>query len=120
MSPRSFNRRFLTCATLALATALAAPAFAADAAAGEEAFVRFGCYTCHGYEGQGAGTGPKLAPEPLAFDAFSTFVRQTSGDMPPFTPATLSDEELQNIHAYLESIPATPDPASIPLLQQLQ
>lgn len=107
------------------AAVLAAPimvtaASAQDAQAGREVFERVGCYTCHGYEGQGAGTGPRLAPNPLPYEAFSTFVRQTAGDMPPFTPAVLSDEDLRSIHAYLESVPQPPDPADIPLLQNIQ
>ena len=112
---------------LAAVAAIAAPvlfvnsaAFAADADAGREAFERVGCYTCHGYEGQGAGTGPKLAPDPLPYAALSNFVRQSSGAMPPFTPAVLPDADLQNIYAYLQSIPQPPDPDGIPLLQDIQ
>jgi len=95
-------------------------AFAADADAGREAYVRVGCYSCHGYEGQGAGTGPKLAPDPLPYAALSNFVRQTSGAMPPFTPAVLPEEDLQDIYAYLESRAEAPDPDDIPLLQDIQ
>ena len=99
---------------------LVSGASAQDAEAGREAFVRFGCYACHGYEGQGANTGPRLAPNPLPYEALSTFVRQTSGDMPPYTPATLSDQELRNIYAYLESRAEAPDPDDIPLLRDIQ
>jgi mono/diheme cytochrome c family protein len=95
-------------------------AFAADADAGREAYNRVGCYSCHGYEGQGAGTGPKLAPDPLPYAALSNFVRQTSGTMPPFTPAVLTEEDLQDIYAYLQSQPAAPDPDDIDLLQDIQ
>jgi mono/diheme cytochrome c family protein len=109
--------------------AIAAPALfastyalaaAADADAGREAYIRAGCYSCHGYEGQGAGTGPKLAPDPLPYAALSNFVRQTSGAMPPYTPAVLPEEDLQDIYAYLQSRPAAPDPDDIPLLQDIQ
>jgi mono/diheme cytochrome c family protein len=99
---------------------IAGPVSAQDAEAGRETFVRAGCYSCHGYEGQGAGTGPKLAPGPIPYEAFSTFVRQTAAEMPPYTPAVLPEEELRNIHAFLQSIPESPDPADIPLLQSLQ
>lgn len=109
------------------ATMIAAPVIfvgtsvlAADAAAGKETYIRVGCYSCHGYEGQGAGTGPKLAPDPLPYAALSTFVRQTAGGMPPFTPAVLPDADLQDIYAYLQSIPAAPDPDNIELLQDIQ
>jgi ubiquinol-cytochrome c reductase cytochrome c subunit len=97
-----------------------APALAAeargDAAHGKAAFARV-CYSCHGYEGQGGSTGPKLAPGPLAYPAFSTFVRNTSGAMPPFTERSVSDQDLRDIHAYLASIPPSPNPSTIPLLQ---
>ena len=112
---------------LAGVAAIAAPvlfvgtsALAADAEAGREAYERVGCYTCHGYQGQGAGTGPKLAPDPLPYAALANFVRQTSGDMPPFTPAVLPDADLQDIYAYLQSIPQAPDVDDIPLLQDIQ
>ncbi len=104
---------------LAGASALAAQAPQGNAVRGKAVYDRVGCYTCHGYEGQG-GVGPKLAPGPLRpWPAFSTFVRTTSGDMPPFTARNLTDQELADIYAYMSSIPASPAPASIPLLQQL-
>ena len=93
-------------------------ALAQDAAAGREIFVARGCYGCHGYEGQGASTGPKLAPNPLPYEAIETFVRNTSAAMPPYTPAVLSDADLRNIYAFLQSIPPPPDPDSILLLQR--
>lgn len=109
------------------AAAIAAPvlftsnaALAADAQAGREAYMRVGCYTCHGYQGQGASTGPKLAPDPLPYEALSNFIRQSSGEMPPYTPAVLSEADLQDIYAYLQSIPQPPDADDIPLLQNIQ
>src|SRR5215468_10693723 len=90
-------------------------AFAASAEKGKTAFVQHGCWQCHGYQGQGGITGPKLAPGPLPFDALSTFVRTTSRAMPPYSQAILSNEDLADIYAYLESIPKGPDPGSIPL-----
>jgi len=55
---------------------------------------------------------------PLAFPALNAFVRTTSGDMPPFTEKVLSNQELADIYAYLQSIPAPPDHKTIPLLAQ--
>lgn len=88
-----------------------------DAARGKAAFERVGCWACHGHQGQGGSTGPKIAPGPLAFPAFSGFVRTTSGEMPPFTARVLPDQDLRDIHAFLMSIPPSPNPATIPLLQ---
>jgi len=89
-----------------------------DAERGKAAFLRYGCYTCHGYDAQGV-PGRKLAPNPLAWPAFSSFVRTSPGEMPTFTPQVLPDQDLADIHAYLRSKPPTPNPATIPLLQEL-
>jgi ubiquinol-cytochrome c reductase cytochrome c subunit len=95
-----------------------ASADAASAEKGKAAFVQHGCWQCHGYQGQGGVTGPKLAPDPLPFEALSNFVRTTNRAMPPFREEILSNEDLADIYAYLESIPKGPDPKSIPLLNE--
>jgi mono/diheme cytochrome c family protein len=43
-------------------------------------------------------------------------VRNTNGGMPPYQKAILSDADLADIYAYLQSLPKAPDPKSIPLL----
>jgi mono/diheme cytochrome c family protein len=96
----------------------AASAIAASPEKGRIGFVQHGCWQCHGYEGQGGVTGPKLAPDPLPFEALSSFVRTTSRAMPPFREEILSNDDLADIYAYLQSIPKAPEPASIPLLNQ--
>jgi len=93
-----------------------ASALAASADKGKSAFLQHGCWQCHGYQGQGGITGPKLAPGPIPFETLSNFVRTTNRQMPPFSKDILSDEDLADIYAYLESIPKGPDPKSIPLL----
>jgi mono/diheme cytochrome c family protein len=96
----------------------AAGAMAASAEKGKAGFVQHGCWQCHGYEGQGGVTGPKLAPGPLPFKALSNFVRTTSRAMPPYREEILSNDDLEDIYAYLESIPKTLDPKSILLLNE--
>jgi mono/diheme cytochrome c family protein len=88
-----------------------------SAANGHALFVKVGCYECHGYQGQG-GAGPRIAPDPLPFDGLAAFVRTTSGEMPPYTTAILSDSDLADIYAYLQSIPRPPALADVPLLKQ--
>lgn len=113
-----FASAILTAALFAGAAAIGAPAPQGDATRGKAAFLRIGCYSCHGYEGQGAAaTGKKLAPNPLPYAAFSAFVRTTSQEMPPYTEQVLPEQDLADIHAYLRSIPASPNPSTIPLLQ---
>ena len=101
---------------LLLLMVLSVTANAADAEKGRAAFVKHGCYQCHGFMGQGGSAGKTLAPNPLPFAAFSVFVRNTSGPMPPFQNAILSDQDLADIYAYLSAIPKAPDPKSLPLL----
>jgi mono/diheme cytochrome c family protein len=92
-----------------------AAALAASAESGKVAFLKHGCWQCHGYEAQG-GVGPRLAPNPIPFDTLSTFVRTTNRAMPPFREEILSNEDLADIYAYLQSIPKGLDAKSIPLL----
>ena len=92
-----------------------ASALAASAEKNKAAFLQHGCWQCHGYEGQG-GVGPKLAPNPIPFDTLSNFVRTTNRQMPPFRKDILSDEDLADIYAFLQSVPKSADPGSIPLL----
>ncbi len=91
-------------------------AMAASAEKGKAAFVQHGCWQCHGYQGQGGVTGLKLAPDPIPFETLSNFVRTTSRAMPPYREEILSNDDLADIYAYLQSIPKGPDPASISLL----
>ncbi|HMA70273.1 MAG TPA: cytochrome c [Xanthobacteraceae bacterium] len=93
-----------------------ASAVAASAEKGKVAFLQHGCWQCHGYQGQGGITGPKLAPNPIPFEALSNFVRTTNRAMPPYREEILSNGDLADIYAYLDSIPKSPDPKSIPLL----
>ena len=40
-------------------------AFAASAEKGKAAYVKNGCWQCHGFVGQGGLAGPKIAPDPM-------------------------------------------------------
>jgi mono/diheme cytochrome c family protein len=81
---------------------------------GRESFKTHGCTSCHGYSAWG-GTGARLAQNPITFQAFVSYVRKPKGTMPAFgsqvTPAELAD-----IFAFIKSIPPSPDPKTIPLL----
>ena len=96
-------------------------ALAASAEKGKTLFVKHGCWQCHGTVGQGSiatSGGKALAPNPMPYEAFAAFVRTTNRAMPPYREAVLSNEDLADIYAYLQSIPKGPDPKSIPLLNQ--
>jgi len=93
-------------------------ALAASAEKGKSAFIQHGCWQCHGTQGQGGVTGPKLAPDPLAAEVFTAFVRTSNRAMPPFSEEILPNDDLADIHAYLQSIPKPADYKTIPLLNQ--
>jgi mono/diheme cytochrome c family protein len=95
----------------------AQPASAGNAETGKKLYVSYGCWQCHGYEGQGGAAGPRLAPRPLPFAGFSRYVRRPTNQMPPYTEKVVSNADLEHIHAYLMSRPAPPAASSIPLLK---
>lgn len=83
---------------------------------GKKVFMKQMCYRCHGTDGQG-GAGPRLAPKPISTEALIKYVRNPSGQMPPYTNQ-VTDAELADIRAYLAAIPAPPPVKDIPLLNQ--
>ena len=103
-------------ASMRAQTPPATQAPAGNADAGKKLFSTVGCWQCHGYEGQGGSAGPRIAPRPLAWAAFSKYVRRPTNQMPPFTEKVLTDADLANIYAYLQSRPLPPPVGSIPLL----
>jgi ubiquinol-cytochrome c reductase cytochrome c subunit len=113
------HRVLVTLAAVAAGVICHGAALAASAEKGKVAFVKFGCWQCHGYEGQGSvatSNNKALAPDPLPWEGFSAFVRTTNGSMPPYTEKVLSNDDLADIYAYLQSIPKPRDYKTIPLL----
>ena len=105
----------------AASTARTPPAPSAQAAPagnvenGRKIYSSYGCYQCHGYVGQG-GAGARLAPRPIAFAAFTRYVRKPTGQMPPYTVKVVSDQEMADIYAFVMTIPAPPAANTIPIL----
>ena len=102
------------------AAAANAQAPAGDARRGEAVFMKVGCYTCHGTAGQGGerGSGPRIAPGPLPYEAFSAMVRRPRVSMPRYAAEQLPEAGLADIHAYLAAIPQGRKASEIPLLAQ--
>ena len=93
-----------------------APAGNADS--GKQLFVKYGCYECHGREGQGSSmTGPRIAPNPLPYDVISGYIRKPAGEMPPYTTKVLPDKDLADIYAFLQSRKPAPPAKTNPLLK---
>ncbi len=87
-----------------------------DAASGKQLFEAKGCYSCHGFVGQGSREGPRLTP-PIAYPAFVLQLREPRAIMPPYKEALVSDREAADMYAYLVALPKPPDPKSVPLLR---
>jgi mono/diheme cytochrome c family protein len=91
-----------------------------DAARGKALFAAYRCYACHGYTGE-TGPGPRLNPPRLDRAAFIAYVREPStryrndgnvaGVMPPYAADDVSDGDLADVYAYLESLPSYSPPA---------
>ena len=111
-------------ALLCVASIAAAQSTRTDRAAianGQSAYIRVGCFTCHGTVGHG-GAAPRLAPNTLPLAGFTTWVRNgTPGwsfgsGMPAFPTSVLSEADLADVRAYLASQPPPRPVAEIPLL----
>jgi ubiquinol-cytochrome c reductase cytochrome c subunit len=105
-----------TAQTTPAAAPAALPA-GADVARGKAAFMRYGCYECHGTVAQGNYMGiPHLAPHALPYAAINAYIRKPAGQMPSYSVAILPDKDVADIAAFLASIPVGKKPADIPLL----
>jgi mono/diheme cytochrome c family protein len=127
--PVIFFRRCVTLITVAAVASIISAdrifaneaLFAGSAERGKVAFVKHGCWQCHGFEGQGSvatSNGAVLAPNPTPFETFASFVRSTNRSMPAYREAILSNADLADIYAFLQSIPETPNYRNIPLLNR--
>jgi ubiquinol-cytochrome c reductase cytochrome c subunit len=85
---------------------------------GQQLYMTVGCYQCHGTIGQGSVAGTRLAPKPLAWEAFAQFVHHTTDAMPPYRESVLPTADLKDIYAFLAQVPAPKPVSEIPLLRQ--
>jgi mono/diheme cytochrome c family protein len=108
---------FLMIAAAALAGAQSP---AGDAANGKRLFLRDGCYECHGYAGQGGAAGARIAAIALNPQGLIRYVRAPAGAMPAFTDKVITDQELTDIHAFLQTMPKAKSAKDIPLLNALR
>ncbi len=114
-------------------TALAAAAFSLGASSllkaqdappgdvdnGKRLYLADGCFTCHGRSGQGGafnGPAPSLAKTEMPFDGFKAQLREPSNDMPAYSTAVLSDEEIADMYAFVQSLPGTRSAKDISIL----
>jgi len=75
----------------------------ADALArGASRYVTQGCASCHALEGRGGLVGPRLVG--IDVETITTRVREGPVGMPRFSTAGLTDAEIADIAAYLQSL----------------
>lgn len=120
--PRFFALPLALAAIVLAGTSLARSAMPERRAveAGRKIWFARGCYQCHGAAGQGSIiSGPALVPFTLPLDAMRHYVRNPTGVMPPYRQAALPDDDVVAVRAFLVSLPAPRDPATIPLLAPL-
>src|SRR6478735_520340 len=87
-----------------------------DVANGKRLFMRNGCYQCHGTVGQGGLAGPRLAQTKLTLPAFTSYVRNPRpSNMPPYRSKVMTDLELADVYAYIQSVPPPVPPSDIPI-----
>ena len=120
------SKRFAFAALAMAVLCASAPVVAADqvgpqgdAANGKQIYLRDACFTCHGRSGQGGaynGPAPILAHTALPFDGFAGQVRNPVKDMPAFSDAVLSDKDVADIYAFVESLPGPRSAKDIPIL----
>jgi mono/diheme cytochrome c family protein len=92
----------------------------ANAQTGQRLYTKYGCYECHGNEGQGSVMtgGSRIGPVRIPFLAFAAYIRQPANQMPPYAVKAVSDAELADIYAFLLSRRESTPAKSIPLLNQ--
>jgi ubiquinol-cytochrome c reductase cytochrome c subunit len=73
---------------------------------GRDIYTRVGCYQCHGFEAQGASTGPRLGPNPLPLAGFTRAIRTPRNEMPPYSVKILPDADLADVYAFVRARPA--------------
>ena len=92
-------------------------AAAGNAQAGKDLYLRYSCYACHGYAGHG-GAGARLVPPRMPLPSFTAYLRSPR-QMPPYTAKVLSDAQVADVWAYIQTLPKSPAAKDIPLLNQM-
>jgi mono/diheme cytochrome c family protein len=111
----------LTAALIAVSftSARAQDAPPGDAANGKRVYLADGCFTCHGRAGQGGaynGPAPALAKTALPFEGFKMQIRNPSKDMPAYSDTVMSDKEIADMYAFVQSLPGRRDAKDIAIL----
>lgn len=104
-----FSSRALAIAGVAVTLQAIAPAaaWAQDIERGARLFEQMECVKCHA-AGAVGDIGPRLAGTALSLDVVRATVRNPSGIMPTFGPDRLSDDDIADIYAWLQTLGSGP------------
>jgi mono/diheme cytochrome c family protein len=89
-----------------------------DAVEGKRLFLAVGCYLCHGRAGQGGamnGPAPILAKTQMPFEGFKGQLRQPINDMPAYSEGLMSDKQVADIYAFVQSLPGPRPTKDMPI-----
>lgn len=92
------------------------PAPAGNVANGGLLYKKVGCYQCHANEAQGGLSGPRIGPNVVPYTRFSQYIRNPTGEMPPYTMKVLPDQDLADIYAWVNARPRPPAVNTLPQL----
>ena len=79
-----------------------------DTAEGKRLYMLDGCFTCHGRSGQGGrlnGPAPIIAKTAMPFEGFKGQLRNPVNEMPAYAEPVMSDKQIADIYAFLQSLP---------------
>lgn len=107
------------CASAMGGAASAQDAPRGDAANGKRLYLAT-CFACHGRSGQGGamnGPAPILAKTAMPFDGFKAQLRQPISDMPAYSEAVMSDQQVADVYAFLQTLPGPRPTKDIAILK---
>ena len=90
-----------------------------DAVEGKRIYLAVGCFTCHGRAGQGGALNnatPILAKTAMPFEGFVGQLRQPVNEMPAYSEAVMTDKQIADIYAFVQSLPGPRPAKDIPIL----
>jgi mono/diheme cytochrome c family protein len=102
-----------------IGTALAQDAPPGNVENGKSVYLATGCFTCHGRVGQGGGYNqpvPSLAKTAMPYEGFKFQLRSPAKDMPAYAEVVMTDKDVADIYAFVQSLPGRREPKDFPLL----
>lgn len=95
-----------------------------DPVKGKDVYLKYSCYSCHLYSGNGysgAPGGANLVSMARTLPQFILYIRNPPRpqNMPPFTAKVMTDQQAADLWAYIKTFTPSPAAKDIPLLNQI-